>query len=63
MTTNLFPFIYDKDTKNIRHLENNSEVFEMDYENGSFVKGMFWGVLLSVPLWISVFGWVKLLYG
>lgn len=21
--------------------------------------GLFWGVLLSIPLWISLLGWIK----
>lgn len=32
----------------------------MNNEVGNFVRGLYWGVLLSVPLWISLFGWVKL---
>lgn len=34
----------------------------MNHENGNFAKGMIWGVLLSIPLWLSFFGWVKMLH-
>jgi hypothetical protein len=33
----------------------------MNNEEGSFVTGLYWGILLSVPLWISLVGWVKLI--
>lgn len=25
---------------------------------GNIASGLLWGVLFSIPLWISVFGWV-----
>lgn len=25
-----------------------------------FVVGLAWGILFSIPLWVSIFGWVKL---
>lgn len=28
---------------------------------GNFVVGMFWGTALSIPLWLSFFGWIKLI--
>ncbi len=28
-------------------------------EEGNFAKGMVWGVSLSIPLWIAIFGWAK----
>jgi hypothetical protein len=32
------------------------------YETEShFFQGLFWGSLLSIPLWLSFFGWVKLI--
>lgn len=37
----------------------------MEYEHyhaGKFSIGLLWGTLLSVPLWISFLGWVKLTY-
>jgi hypothetical protein len=27
---------------------------------GNFFLGLFWGGMISIPLWISFFGWVKL---
>ncbi len=30
-------------------------------EEGGLFLGLQWGVGLSIPLWISFFGWVKLL--
>lgn len=37
---------------------NNKYEFE---ESGSFGKGMMWATLLSVPLWLSFFGWIKII--
>jgi hypothetical protein len=31
--------------------------------DGHFFKGLFWGTILSVPIWLSLFGWVKLISG
>jgi hypothetical protein len=28
---------------------------------GNFAFGMLWGVSLSIPLWISIIGWVNLI--
>jgi len=25
---------------------------------GNIATGLIWGILISIPLWISVFGWV-----
>jgi hypothetical protein len=36
------------------------ETYETD---NSFFKGLFWGSVLSIPLWLSFFGWVKLIFG
>jgi hypothetical protein len=30
-------------------------------EEGNIIVGLFWGTLFSIPLWISIVGWVKLL--
>lgn len=29
-------------------------------EEGNFAIGMAWGTLLSIPLWISIIGWIRL---
>jgi hypothetical protein len=29
----------------------------------NFFKGMLWATFLSVPLWLSFFGWMKLTIG
>ncbi|WP_285881927.1 hypothetical protein [Domibacillus indicus] len=29
-------------------------------EEGSILKGLQWSIGLSIPLWISFFGWLKL---
>lgn len=29
-------------------------------EEGSTLKGLGWGIGLSIPLWISFFGWLKI---
>jgi hypothetical protein len=30
-------------------------------KDGSFVIGLFWGTTITIPLWISLIGWVWLL--
>lgn len=25
---------------------------------GNIASGLFWGILISIPLWISIFGWI-----
>ncbi|WP_410513982.1 hypothetical protein PaeBR_06065 [Paenibacillus sp. BR2-3] len=25
---------------------------------GNIATGLLWGILISIPLWISVFGWI-----
>ncbi|MBM7618605.1 hypothetical protein JOC95_000447 [Bacillus tianshenii] len=27
----------------------------------NFLVGMFWGTAFSIPLWLSFFGWIKLI--
>lgn len=29
-------------------------------DEGNFFKGILWGVMFSVPLWLSIFGWINL---
>jgi len=29
-------------------------------EDGNLFEGLFWATLLSIPLWISFFGWIKI---
>ncbi len=29
-------------------------------EQANFFNGLKWGVIISIPLWISFFGWIKL---
>lgn len=37
-------------------------VFYMVGENeGNFLKGLLFGTSLSIPLWISFIGWIKLI--
>ena len=30
-------------------------------EENYFLKGMFWGTTISIPLWISFVGWMKIM--
>jgi hypothetical protein len=30
-------------------------------EEGNFTTGLFWGTTLSIPLWISFVGWIKII--
>jgi hypothetical protein len=32
---------------------------EMSQEEGSLLKGFIWALFLSIPLWISIIGWVQ----
>lgn len=27
----------------------------------AFIKGLIWGTLFSVPLWLSFLGWIKIM--
>ncbi|SMQ75989.1 hypothetical protein SAMN05444673_2601 [Bacillus sp. OV166] len=31
------------------------------YEEGNFLKGLLFGTSLSIPLWISFLGWLKMI--
>jgi hypothetical protein len=31
----------------------------MEQYDGDVFVGLFWGIALSIPLWLSIFGWVK----
>jgi hypothetical protein len=33
----------------------------MEMEN-TFLKGLLWGTTLSIPLWLSIIGWIKWTY-
>jgi hypothetical protein len=35
--------------------------YEKDIPEGNVIKGLMWAALFSIPLWISFFGWVKLI--
>ena len=35
----------------------------MRENEGNLFAGLFWGALFSIPLWISIIGWVRLLSG
>lgn len=32
------------------------------YQDGNFSDAFFLGTLLSIPLWISFFGWIKIAF-
>jgi hypothetical protein len=40
--------------------QHMKEVVTWNHSDGSFSVGLFWGTLLSVPLWISILGWLKI---
>jgi hypothetical protein len=33
------------------------------HDEGNFSKALSWGIGLSIPLWIAIIGWVKVLIG
>jgi hypothetical protein len=37
-----------------------AEVLLMFNEDENFAKGMVWAACLSIPLWLSFFGWIKM---
>lgn len=34
-----------------------------EYEEGRFHIGLIWGTIFSIPLWISIIGWIKIIFG
>jgi hypothetical protein len=36
-------------------------MIKMEQHKESFFKGLFWAILFSIPLWLSIFGWLKIL--
>lgn len=39
----------------------NEESEHLEYlVEGDFAKGFLWGITLSIPLWVSIFGWIKI---
>jgi len=34
----------------------------MEENDGNFFVGLFWGVLFSIILWISLIGWWKIIF-
>ena len=48
----------DKDTNNVKKHKGVGVLQRSNEED--FAKGLMWGTSLSIPLWIAIFGWVKL---
>lgn len=59
-----------KGTSKVRQ-ENNEEILIKQtvivqeqsvptYETGNIGRGLFIGMLISIPLWISFFGWLRI---
>lgn len=41
---------------------HNEEIVHVEYlEEGNFFKGLLWGIALSIPLWVSIAGWMKII--
>ncbi|WP_312099355.1 hypothetical protein [Niallia sp.] len=36
------------------------EQISYTHETGNIGKGLFYGILISIPLWISFFGWLRI---
>ena len=30
-------------------------------DEGNLAKGLLWGLLFSIPLWLSILGWIRLI--
>lgn len=41
--------------------ENEFEKYIANEHEGNFVRGAMWATMLSLPLWLSLFGWIKLI--
>ncbi|MBB5173879.1 hypothetical protein [Texcoconibacillus texcoconensis] len=48
-------------TANTATAEKNSLEFGMMHDEGNVFEGLFWGTLLSIPLWLMILGLVKAL--
>ncbi len=42
-------------------IKNNESIYHTDTDKSNFLKGFTWGITLSIPLWLSIFGWIKIL--
>ncbi|MDQ0857628.1 hypothetical protein QFZ72_001107 [Bacillus sp. V2I10] len=42
------------------HSKEDSEG-ELLMQDTNFFKGMIWATILSVPLWVAFFGWMKMI--
>jgi hypothetical protein len=40
----------------------NNELDIKENKSGNFTTGFTWGILLSIPLWLSFIGWIKIIY-
>ncbi|MEW5552004.1 hypothetical protein ABGT22_19025 [Peribacillus frigoritolerans] len=64
--SSFFVFINVKGIQNKEHGDNNKnatllrEIFIMDVPI-AFLKGLMWGTLFSVPLWLAFCGWIKII--
>lgn len=34
----------------------------MEQEDGNIFVGLFWGSLFSIPLWMAIIGWYKIIF-
>ena len=42
--------------------ENKTGMVHTEKEHeGDFYKGMLWATTLSIPLWVSFFGWINII--
>ncbi len=33
-----------------------------NHTDSNLIKGLLWGTALSIPLWLSFFGWIQILF-
>ncbi len=43
------------------NVEEKFRGYMEDNQEGNIIKGCMWATVLSVPLWISLFGWIKII--
>lgn len=44
-------------------MKDEDRYTETDEDELGFFKGMVWGTVLSIPLWLSFFGWINIIKG
>ncbi|USK27974.1 MULTISPECIES: hypothetical protein [Metabacillus] len=60
VSVSFFSAVIENKEKGKMHSKEDSEG-ELIMKDANFFKGMIWATILSVPLWVSFFGWIKII--